>query len=77
MHQLGGSDRCSRSLKVLFIGLRWWYSLIKIKNEGRLSWMEKEKLINEIARMLEAEPDGTAKMIFHILLGYMSRKYGE
>lgn len=38
---------------------------------------DKEKMIAEIVRMLEAEPEGTAKMIFHILLGYMSRKYGE
>lgn len=39
--------------------------------------MNKEKLIAEIVRILEAEPDSTAKMIFHILLGYTSRKYGE
>ena len=38
---------------------------------------DKEKMIAEIVRILETEPGSTAKMIYHILLGFMGRKYGE
>lgn len=37
--------------------------------------MSKEQLIAEIVRILESEPATTAKMIYHVLLGFMGEKH--